>query len=71
LDIFLFSQEFKKENILEKETLGKNRIFLFNYNTEYDLFEMIKKYNKEFEIVYLDTFTEKLIPLANTIKKEL
>lgn len=71
LDIFLFSQEFKEENILEKDSLEKNRTFLFTYDSEENLFEIISKMSKEFEIVYLDTFTEKLIPLANSLKKHL
>jgi len=69
LDIFLFSKEFKEEYILEKETLEKNRIFLFNYISEDDLIQNIKKISKENEIVYIDTFTERLIPIANIIKK--
>ena len=71
IKVFLFSTQYKKEDLENKEEFEKQNIFLHEYITENELLDEIKKLDENYIIQYVNTFSEDLILLANNIKKEL
>jgi DNA-binding transcriptional regulator GbsR (MarR family) len=69
--VFFFSKGYRKEYFINKDKFEKSYIFLFKYSIEEDIMNKIENLKKKYEIIYINTFSEFLIPLSNKIKKHI
>lgn len=65
---FFFCEFLEKEDVQKIEPLKKLWIHIFSYKNHSDLENMVQACSEKYEIVYIDTMQEDLVPLTHKLK---